>query len=123
MKCTTRLVALGLDFEIREPDKPDELSVDIVFNMPFCKVPEVHAKKLLFFLVVKIFDDATLLKRQRGFERIKVHSIKVVDNGQECLLNDALVITSRQREPKCGVMCPARLHKPFREKFKAFTLT
>lgn len=73
--------------------------------------------------MVKIVDDATLLKHQRGFQRIKVHSIKVVDNGQECLLNDALVITSRQREHECGVVCPVRLHKAFKEKFKAFTLT
>ncbi len=80
-------------------------------------------KKLLFLLVVMIFYDAILLKYQRGFERIKVHSIKAVDNGQEWLLKDALVTTSRQREPKCSVMCPVRLHKAFREKFKAFTLT
>lgn len=57
--------------------------MDVVFNMPVCKVPELHAKKLLFSLVVMIFDDAILLKHQRGFERIKVHSIKAVDNGQE----------------------------------------
>lgn len=90
----------------------------------YLKVPELHAKnKNQFSLVVKIFDDATLLKHERGFERIKVHPFKVVDNGQVCLLNDALVITNRQYEQKCGVMCPPRLHKPFTEEFKAFTLT
>lgn len=94
-------------------------------NMPVFRVPELHAKKkkkILFSLVVKIFDDATLLQHQWGFEHIKVHPIKVVDNGQVCLLNDVLVITSRQHEQKWSVMCPMRLHELFYEKVQSIHL-
>lgn len=102
-----------------------KLSVDVLLTCQFSEFlnyMQKKKKKKLFSHVAKIFDDATLLQHQWGFEHIKVHPIKVVDNGQVCLLNDVLVITSRQHEQKWNVMCPMWLHKLFYGKVQSIHL-
>lgn len=65
MKYTTCLMALRLDFGIPEVDK--HLSVGILLTCQPSKFLNYMEKKILFSLVVKIFDDATLLKHQYEF--------------------------------------------------------